>query len=542
MFEKPNETEESTIEELNADSSNVEGKKEPISQDEKADSQSAGVDDGFSEDLNKYDSEQPQKKKKTVLSKTQRTVIIVISCVLAALVLVTGTMYLFPSFYFANATAIKVNGMKVPVSEYNFNYWTTVQYFYQSYGNYFDKDVLDTTKDLSEQQCPSSLAGDKVMTWQDYFLDQTDAYVETIIIAYQKAVEKGFGLTEADRIAIDKFFDETIKNNAADNKISEEEFIHSMFGSSCSESNLRTALEHIYTAQHYNDYLLNSYTVEQTELDSWMTEYKDQFWGAYYNYYGFTAASDSEEDIAAAKKKAHDFLGKVTDQASFASLAYQTAADADKSKYESGAATQRYYFTVDEISDADISNWLFEASRKPGDKEVVYSVTDGTAYALYFIDANYPPTLAANLYSIYFGVGDKYADQSAAQAAAQAVQAKFIESGKTAGAFKELAAQYSDDTNAVQDGGLISNFLPKDMDQDVAIWCYTTGRTPGEYSIIESSYGGYYFVYLESWGDPVWRLTAIEDIRNYHYMQAQDETFSNVNAETTFFRVFMVSK
>ncbi|HNX15181.1 MAG TPA: peptidylprolyl isomerase [Oscillospiraceae bacterium] len=539
MFEKPNETEESTVEEQRLDSANTEENKESVTEDQKA--ESTVSDDGFSEDLKKFESEKPEKKKKR-LSKTQRTVITVISCVLAALILVSGSMYLFPAFYFANATAITVNGMKVPVYEYNFNYWTTVQYFKQSYGSYFDTDVLDTSKDLSKQQCPSSLSGDKVMTWQDYFLDQTDAYVETIIIAYQKALEQDFGLTEADRSAIDNFFDEAIKTNAESNKVSEEEFIHSMFGTSCSEKNLRYALEHIYIAQHYNDYLLNSFTVEQSELDSWMIEYKDQFWGAKYRYYGFAAASDSEADIAEAKNKAHEFLNKVTDQASFAALAYKTAADADKSNYESDSATLRFYFTADEISDADISNWLFDASRKPGDKEVVYSVTDGTAYALLFVDANYPPTLASNLYSIYFGIGEKYADQNAAQAAAQAVQAKFIESGKTADVFKGLAAQYSDDVDASKDGGLTSNFLPKNMDQDVAIWCYTTGRSLGEYSIIESSYGGYYFVYLDSWGDLVWRLTAIDDIKNYHYMQTQDETFANVNAETTFFKAFMVSK
>ncbi|HOP11936.1 MAG TPA: peptidylprolyl isomerase [Oscillospiraceae bacterium] len=524
MFKKPKKTEESVIEGQVTNPENTD------------------ANNGFSNDLKNYGPQKPKKKRQAALSKAQRTMITVVSCVLVVLLAFGATLLWSPSWYFANATAMTVNGIKVPVSEYNFNYWTTVQYFYQYYGSYLDSDTLDTTKDLAKQQCPSSFTTDEDMTWQDYFIDQTDDYVETIMVAYQKAVEMGFTLTESDLQGIDSFFEDTIATNAQDNGVSDEQFIHLMFGTSCNKENLRTALEHIYIADHYNDYLLNSYTVEQTELDDWMAEYNDQFWGACYNYYGFEAASDSETDVGAAKKLAHDFLDQVTDQASFADLAYETAAEADKSSYESETATLRYYFTADEINDADISNWLFDESRQPGDKEVIYSVTDGTAYAIYFVDANYPPTLATNLYSIYFGIGDKYATQSEAQAAAQAVQAKFIEGGKTAELFKTLAAEYSDDAAAEEDGGYIENFLPKDMDQDVAIWCYTTGRNAGEYSIIESSYGGYYFIYLDSWGDFVWRVTAIEDIQNYHYALTQDETFSNIQSEAFPIREYMVSK
>lgn len=484
----------------------------------------------------------PKRKKRAALSKIQRTLIAVASCVLAAVILFTGSVFLFPAFYFGNATAITINGMKVPVYEYNFNYWTTVQTFFQTNASRYESS-LDTTKDLGKQQCPTTLTGGKNMTWKDYFLGQTDAHVEKIVLYYQKAVEAGYTLSAENQKAIDDYFGKSIKKYADDNNISVEDFIRSMFGSSCNEKNLRIALEHYTLAAQYETYLLDSYTVEQTELDNWMTQYKDQFWGACYRYYGFAAASDSEEDIKLAKKKAHEFIGKVTDQASFASLAYQTAADKEKTKFESDGATLRYYFTVDEISDADISNWLFDTSRKSGDKEVIYSVADGTAYALLFVDANYPPSLAANLYSIYFGIGGKYADDSAAQAAAQEAQNNFIESGKTVEAFKGLAAQYSDDVNATQDGGLTSNFLPKNMDQEVAIWCYTTGRNLGEYSIIKKSdSSGYFFVYLESWGEPVWKETAISDIKEKHYTETVDELFKNVQTKSTFLKSFMVSK
>ncbi len=483
----------------------------------------------------------PRRKKRAALSKFQRTVVTAVSCVLAAVILFTGSIFLFPTFYFANAAAITINGTKVPVYEYNFNYWTKVQTFFQTSASRFESS-LDTTKDLGKQQCPTSLTGGKNMTWKEYFIGQTDAQMEKIVLYYQKATEAGYTLSTGEQKSIDDYFNKSIKKYAEDNNISVEDFIHGMFGNSCNEKNLRISLEHYTLATQYEAYLLDNYVVEQPELDNWMIQYKDQFWGACYRYYGFVAASDSEEDIKLAKKKAHEFIDKVSDQASFASLAYQTAAEKEKAKFESDGATLRYYFTIDEISDADMSNWLFDASRKSGDKEVIYSVADGTAYALLFVDANYPPSLAANLYSIYFGIGDKYADDSTAQAAAQEAQNKFAESGKTAEAFKELAVQYSDDVNAAQDGGLTPNFLPKNMDQEVAIWCYTTGRVPGEFSIIKSSYGGYYFVYLESWGDPVWKMTAISDIKNYHYMQTVDELFKNVQTKSTSLKSFMISK
>ncbi|NCU27731.1 hypothetical protein EOM86_13615, partial [Candidatus Nomurabacteria bacterium] len=293
---------------------------------------------------------------------------------------------------------LTVNGMKVPVYEYNFHYWTTVQYFYQAYGKIFTEDVLDTSKDLSKQPCPSTLVGDEKMSWQDYFLEETDARIESMIIAYQNAIDMGLVLTDSDQNSIDSFFEKTIKENAESNGISEDEFIHYMFGTSSNKGNLRIALEHIYLSEHYNDYLFNSYNVEQAELDDWMSEYKDQFWGALYNYYGFKAASTNEDDISAAKKKAHEFLKKVTDQTSFGALVLEIAPEEEKEKYASASSTLRYYFTADEISDSDIANWMFDESRQLGDKEVIYSVTDGTVYALYFIEANYPPTKASNLY------------------------------------------------------------------------------------------------------------------------------------------------
>lgn len=499
------------------------------------------LDDGFSEDVKKYDTAPQKKKKQAALSKKQRTVITVISCVLAVLLLFTGSLFLFPAFYFSNATALTVNGMKIPVYEYNFTYWTNVQYFVQAYGSIFTEDVLDATKDLSKQQCPSTLVGDVKMSWQDYFLEDADRRMESMMIAYQKGVDMGMELTESDQNSIDNFF-KIIKQYADQNGVTEEEFIDYMFGTSCSKENLRIAQEHIYIAESYNDYLFESYQVEQTELDDWMTEFKDQFWGACYNYYSFKATSTDENSIRTAKQKAHEFLDGVTDQASFAALAYKSAPEEKKEDFASSYSTLRYYFTADEISDSDISTWLFDESRKPGDKEVIYSVTDGTAYALYFVDADFPPTKASNLFSIYLGIGDKYADQSAAQAAAQAVQAKFIEGGKTAEAFSALAEEYSDDPEVKDDGGLNKNFIPKKMDQEVAIWCYTTNRAEGDYTIIESSYGGYYFVWLESWGDPVWQVTAIDDIKNYHFDLSQDELLKDIQSEPTFFRAFMVSK
>ncbi len=499
------------------------------------------LDDGFSEDV-KYSAAPQKKKKQAALSKKQRTVITVISCVLVVLLLFAGSVFLFPAFYFSNSTALTVNGMKVPVSEYNFNYWTTIQIFNQSYGEIFSADVLDMTKDLSKQPCPSTIVGDQKMSWQDYFLEETDTRIQSTIISYQNALELELNLTESNQRSIDIFLNETIPQYAADNNITDDEFIKYMFGSSCTKENLRTALEHIYIAERYNDHLFESYQVEQKELDDWMTEYKDQFWGALYHFYAFKAESTDEISIKAAKQKAHEFLSGVNDRASFAALAYETAQDDEKESFQSASATLRYYFTADEVSDPDVSTWLFDEARQPGDKEVIYSVPDGTAYALYFVDADFPPTKASNLFSIYLGIGGKYADQSAAQAAAQSVQAKFIEGGKTAEVFSALAEEYSDDPEAGEDGGLIENFLPKNMDQEVAIWCYTTNRAEGEYTIIESSYGGYYFVWLGSWGDPVWQVTAIDDIKNYRYMLAQNEVLTDIKSKPTFFRAFMVDK
>ena len=49
-------------------------------------------DNGFSEDHKKYNTPR-RKKKQAALSKTQRTVITVISCVLAVLLLFTGPFF-----------------------------------------------------------------------------------------------------------------------------------------------------------------------------------------------------------------------------------------------------------------------------------------------------------------------------------------------------------------------------------------------------------------------------------------------------------------
>ena len=100
--------------------------------------------------------------------------------------------------------------------------------------------------------------------------------------------------------------------------------------------------------------------------------------------------------------------------------------------------------------------------------------------------------------------------------AAQALK-EWQDGGATAELFAQMAGELSGDAGSASNGGLYegisktTNFIPEFLD-----WCFADGRKVGDAGVIDTSYGSH-VMYLDSFGDPYWKVQATNTLKNDAY-------------------------
>lgn len=429
-----------------------------------------------------------------------------------------------------------VGNTDVSVGMYNFYYQNIVKQYVQYASNgYYD---IDLSKDFSTQYTTDDDGNE--ISWQDRFKENTTELIKKNTIYYQKGIESGITLTDAQKEMIETQLD-NIKNAASSANLGVNEYIAQTYGDNCGLETLRKYLEQNYISSVYYYQQQIKLRPSEDELNAYFKENENDYKSCSYAILEAEYDTSSDATKKAAVDNAKAAIAKITDEDSMKALIPEFCSDLI-SKYISAG-----YFTdesdaVDAFAGAmdstsvksdvesnfgeDIADWMFNTDTAVGSLNYY---ADENAGVIYIIMKTSQPALdsdsASKVYSVRHILvipesGDddsssssssstatkKYTEEEWASALekANSILDEYNKGDKTELSFAELAEKYTDDTsstsvnmNNMYGGGIMDTQLGQ-MVSDFENWAIDSSRKYGDVEIVKSSYG-YHIMFFISY-------------------------------------------
>ena len=429
-----------------------------------------------------------------------------------------------------------VGNTDVSVGMYNFYYQNIVKQYVQYASNgYYD---IDLSKDFSTQYTTDDDGNE--ISWQDRFKENTTELIKKNTIYYQKGIESGITLTDAQKEMIETQLD-NIKNAASSANLGVNEYIAQTYGDNCGLETLRKYLEQNYISSVYYYQQQIKLRPSEDELNAYFKENENDYKSCSYAILEAEYDTSSDATKKAAVDNAKAAIAKITDEDSMKALIPEFCSDLI-SKYISAG-----YFTdesdaVDAFAGAmdsssvksdvesnfgeDIADWMFNTDTAVGSLNYY---ADENAGVIYIIMKTSQPALdsdsASKVYSVRHilvipesGDDDSSSSSSsststkeyteeewaAALEKANSILDEYNKGDKTELSFAELAEKYTDDTsstsvnmNNMYGGGIMDTQLGQ-MVSDFENWAIDSSRKYGDVEIVKSSYG-YHIMFFISY-------------------------------------------
>lgn len=460
------------------------------------------------------------------------------------------------------SVAAVVDGNKVSLGMYNL-YFSSVVSQYEQYANYGYYD-LDTTEDYSKQYTTDE-DGNKI-TWLDYFEQETMNQIKLYNAFYNKAVDSGITLTEAQQQSIDEQID-SFKTTASDEGVSLDDYISDVFGDYCTEETVELYMEQFYMSVNYKGKYAAENRPDDEEIAAYYEEHQNDYYQINFSYLATTYDTTSEETKEESEKLIQDYMSKITDRQSIIDLvptAYadyieqdaQSYMESDSSITEEEAKEQALatyeanvdgtIYGTDKPFGDDINDWLFDENEPTG--QVKYYINEETGYAYIILKTEQPTRIEDETYSVRHILIMPEADESqtdsttgeteytdeqwaAAEEKAQSILDEFNSGDKTEYSFALLAEANSEDTASTTAGssdafgGLYEGVGLGEMVTEFEEWATDDSRKYGDTEIVKSDYGYHIMFFIDDC--PSYESQIITDIRNAKF----DEIAENADIE-----------
>ncbi len=477
--------------------------------------------------------------------------------VVAVAVLTAAAVFLNSNYLKQNFAAVKIGGVKYSITDFN--------YYYQNlYAQYYST-MSGTSSDLTSALLPDTSTSLKSQvydeetgeTWADFFQNMTIEQMKEDNKILVEALAAGYELTEDDMTSID---DEIVAVQDAAYSYGYSElgdYLKAMYGKGMDEDAFRNALEQSYMVTSYTDYINNSFTYTDDELETYYSENSDNMDTYTYRYIHIAAEditksdyededaynADKEAAIDVTEELAKEYAAGITDEASF----IETAREYDPETYAEDSASERIY--QGELLGSTYGDWLKGADRVEGDVSTFRS-TNGT-YVVYFIDRSDNHYNTVDIRTIVCPPetinAEDYAEDETTEAYDAAVAAAQQEAEDTAndilsrldsegGTEEAFIDQYDfyygtvqiDDTYS----GLFEQVYSGQMADEVDAWIFDSARQAGDYTLIPTESNGYYLVYFISTDDLYSNILADTDKRTED-LQAWKDALEVYDANVT---------
>ncbi len=451
---------------------------------------------------------------------------------LAVVLIAAGVLFANSSLAMRTLTAAKIGDVKVSPAEYSY-------YYLSSYTNYSSmmqslyggqNTGIDTAVSLKKQYISEGTS------YADYFSDEALSSLQRLIAVSEAAKAEGYQLSEEEQADYDSAV-ATMRQNAEAQDMSLDEYIGKNIVKGMNFALYQKMLEREFLAGSYEQHLKDSYEYSDEDLEAYYQENIDNYAKIDYRLQPFLSEEETETSegvtLEEAKKKAEDFLSKITDEASFSEAAIQIAKEKLSDDSETEAAdnslrTGSTKVTVRSI-DGNLADWAFAEERGAGDFDLIEN-EDGTGYYVaYIIQPQYRDEFTTrDVRHILFAVdSDSEEDWEKAKSDAEAVYQEWKDGEATEDSFAELAKRDSDDSSA-DNGGLIEGIAPGQTVSAFDAWVFDDARRKGDTEVIETEYGYHVLYYVGEDDTPYWKSSVRSAMisRDYSaWYEEQEKTY-----------------
>lgn len=454
---------------------------------------------------------------------------------------------------------------KISVAEINYYYRslyqqtiTTSQQLDQAYSGYGTSSYFNTSLDPAEQDYIGTDAPEEVKTWADYFEYMAPVKAHLMNSLYNEAMENKFELTEEQQEEMDTNIEEfmtSIEDYAKTAEFSVDNYIARSYGEGLNKELYLELLEKDLIVEYYLASVQEKYAEDVTDEDinAYYEENKDTIDIASIRSFPVSYAEATEDSTdpvytkAEAKKRAEEFVAKVTDEASFIAATKEFAAPSMAETYEDESVSLDENISKADLSalSEDIGNWIFDSERKINDVKI-FDLEDQESYYIAFIvepaDKDTRAT-SADIRHLLVQAETTDADGNAldeatteknfkeAKAEAEKLLAEWKKGEATEETFTALVKEHTDDTASAETGGLYEDVADDGTYvQEFTDWALEPHKV-GDTGIVKTSYG-YHIMYFvgadktQQWESSISTTIADEAYSAYleeHYNKAMEK-------------------
>lgn len=477
--------------------------------------------------MTKYDRKVQKRKEQKEKEKKEERISTAVGIVfLVALVCLVAS---FPirTYLATHETYVVVNGEAVNKVEFDYQYNLTKNNYITQYGSYLTYFGLDTSKDLSTQMYSDTLS------WQDYFEQLAVDNLKQSKALKAAAAAEGFTYDTTDEY---NTFKETIKTSAAASGVSEKEYIRSIYGGYATMSRIEQYVKNDMVMNAYYEKLQEDNAPSDDEIQSYYDENKASYDSVDYRLTTINAELPTEPteladpvDETAAADTANTTDGTTTADTT-QDTAYQPSdAEIAKAMEDAKVLADDAEQTVAKDGEAHenekkssvnylISDWLFDDARKAGDTTVITNDNIHCYYVVAFEQRYLDETLSADV-RVIIPTEDKTGDE---------ILEEWKSGAATEDSFAELCKKYTQDTSAVENGGLFEQVTKTGMTEELSSWIFDSSRQAGDTVAITASDTTYVLYYIGQ-DQPEWKI----NIKNTLVSQAMTQYIDDITEDIT---------
>lgn len=467
--------------------------------------------------MTKYDRKVQKRKEEKEKEKKEERISTAVGIVfLVALVCLVAS---FPirTYLATHETYVVINGEKVNKVEFDYAYNTSKNNYITQYGSYLSYFGLDTSKDLSTQMYSDTL------TWQDYFEQNAVESLKQNRALMAEAKAAGFTYDTTDEY---NTFKETIKTSAAAAGVSDKEYVRSIYGSYATMGRIEEYVKNDMVMNAYYQKLQEDNAPSDDEIQSYYEENKATYDSVDYRLTTIEADLPTEPTELAdpVEETAADTTG-TTDGTTAADSTQDTAyqpsdAEIAKAMEDAKVLADDAEQTVAKDGEAHenekkssvnymISDWLFDDARKAGDTTVITNDNSHCYYVVAFEKRYLDETPSADV-RVIIPTEDKNGEE---------ILEEWKNGAATEDSFAELCKKYTQDTSAVENGGLFEQVTKTGMTEELSSWIFDSSRQAGDTVAITVSDTTYVLYYIGQ-DQPEWKIniknTLVSDTISQH--------------------------
>ncbi len=471
---------------------------------------------------------------------------------LVCVVLAVGVIFWNSGIMPRTMPAVTINGKNYTAVDvqYYFNSTRTAvlnQYYSQIGITPFDNST--STKD----QVYNSETGE---TWYEKLMEQALETMTTNMALADKAQAEGFTMTQETRDGLNNALEELETAWVGTPYSSRDAYLRATYGPYISYDRFVELLNRDLLASDYGQSVKESFTYTDEDYEAYYQENADDLDTYTISQFTFRASVDTTDEegntIEMTDEEKADALAQAQEDVKAVAEELQERLEAgeDPQTLADAYADQLSSSNVSELVtgsslNSQYSDWAKDSARKAGDVTLVdvsASSTSAYCYVVLFEDRQRDDNNTADVRHILIraevsdGAEAPTEEQyAAAQKEAEDLLAQWKAGEATEESFVELAKEYSDDSSVSGNEGLFSGISASSGYAKPFLEWALDDHQPGETGIVRNdSNQGFHIMYYVGSGEPGWKLTAGDALREESYSSWEEEIAVGYEAVSRF--------